>query len=416
MEWLQRLLDGESGMAVQLVLITLGLVILLILLFWIFRKITGAAAPKSARNRVPRLSVTDSARVDENRYLVLVRRDNVEHLVMIGGPADLVVETNIVRIASDAQTKTTRVMATAVSDGRDNSSIAAEKNLEPTRSVATVAAAAPPTAVFADPPTPSIDQPNSNNKQSSGSPQTATTQHSARPIEPNPASVETVEKALEIKEPENAIVKAKIGESEPKDIPSATAAGQALNRPIAENASEEIDAPLAVTPAPVVEPALAPDIDLEMEFEAQMEEEISAIAEIEGARAKAKSGANPNTPDDTISVPTATQSSPEPSSEIEVDLADSDLESAISKQLGDMLGDGKASKPHSELQTEMPAEPQTIEQVEPVVEGPASPVEQTNGSIAAETAESEDKKPPKKEKDDIQRLLDELAGVKESAE
>jgi hypothetical protein len=35
--------------------------------------------------------------VDGRRRLVLVRRDNVEHLLMIGGPSDIVVEPNIVR-------------------------------------------------------------------------------------------------------------------------------------------------------------------------------------------------------------------------------------------------------------------------------------------------------------------------------
>lgn len=47
--------------------------------------------------RMPRLAVTYAAVVDNRRKLVLVRRDNVEHLVMIGGPSDIVVETNIVR-------------------------------------------------------------------------------------------------------------------------------------------------------------------------------------------------------------------------------------------------------------------------------------------------------------------------------
>lgn len=103
MEWLQSLLGGENGSAVQLVLITVGLVILLVAVFWLFRKITGAAAPKAGRNRVPRLSVTDSTRVDENRYLVLVRRDNIEHLVMIGGPSDIVIETNISRLGATAK-------------------------------------------------------------------------------------------------------------------------------------------------------------------------------------------------------------------------------------------------------------------------------------------------------------------------
>jgi flagellar protein FliO/FliZ len=37
--------------------------------------------------------VVETATVDQRRKLVLVRRDDVEHLVMIGGPVDMVVET-----------------------------------------------------------------------------------------------------------------------------------------------------------------------------------------------------------------------------------------------------------------------------------------------------------------------------------
>jgi hypothetical protein len=46
---------------------------------------------------MPRLAVIDAAAVDGRRRLVLVRRDNIEHLLMIGGPTDIVVEQNIVR-------------------------------------------------------------------------------------------------------------------------------------------------------------------------------------------------------------------------------------------------------------------------------------------------------------------------------
>src|ERR1700721_494838 len=49
------------------------------------------------RGRMPRLAVIDAAAVDGRRRLVLVRRDNIEHLLMIGGPTDIVVESNIVR-------------------------------------------------------------------------------------------------------------------------------------------------------------------------------------------------------------------------------------------------------------------------------------------------------------------------------
>jgi hypothetical protein len=51
----------------------------------------------ATRGRQPRLAVIDAATVDGRRRLVLIRRDNVEHLLMIGGPSDLVVEPNIVR-------------------------------------------------------------------------------------------------------------------------------------------------------------------------------------------------------------------------------------------------------------------------------------------------------------------------------
>lgn len=50
------------------------------------------------RGRMPRLAVIDAAPVDNRRKLVLIRRDNIEHLIMIGGPSDIVIEPNIVRV------------------------------------------------------------------------------------------------------------------------------------------------------------------------------------------------------------------------------------------------------------------------------------------------------------------------------
>lgn len=68
---------------------------------WLVRRFGGnRLGANSARGRMPRLAVIDAAAVDGRRRLVLVRRDNVEHLLMIGGPSDIVVEPNIVRAAS----------------------------------------------------------------------------------------------------------------------------------------------------------------------------------------------------------------------------------------------------------------------------------------------------------------------------
>ncbi|WP_051913783.1 flagellar biosynthetic protein FliO [Nitratireductor basaltis] len=47
------------------------------------------------RNRRPRLAVIDATPVDTQRRLVLIRRDHVEHLVLIGGQSDLVIERGI---------------------------------------------------------------------------------------------------------------------------------------------------------------------------------------------------------------------------------------------------------------------------------------------------------------------------------
>lgn len=44
----------------------------------------------------PRLAVVDYANVDGRRRLILVRRDDTEHLIMTGGPVDVLIETGIV--------------------------------------------------------------------------------------------------------------------------------------------------------------------------------------------------------------------------------------------------------------------------------------------------------------------------------
>lgn len=67
---------------------------------WLVRRFAGNRLGATAKGgRLPRLAVIDAAAVDGRRRLVLVRRDNVEHLLMIGGPTDIVVEPNIVRAA-----------------------------------------------------------------------------------------------------------------------------------------------------------------------------------------------------------------------------------------------------------------------------------------------------------------------------
>jgi flagellar protein FliO/FliZ len=62
----------------------------------------GALTTSGPRGRQARLGVIEASSVDGRRRLVLVRRDNVEHLLLIGGPTDIVVEPNIGRTATAA--------------------------------------------------------------------------------------------------------------------------------------------------------------------------------------------------------------------------------------------------------------------------------------------------------------------------
>src|SRR5947208_3729935 len=75
---------------------------------WLVRRFAGNRLGANAnRGRMPRLAVIDAAAVDGRRRLVLIRRDNVEHLLMIGGPSDIVVEQNIVRAVPAASSRDT---------------------------------------------------------------------------------------------------------------------------------------------------------------------------------------------------------------------------------------------------------------------------------------------------------------------
>ena len=63
---------------------------------WVLRAyLNGDASGFFGPPKDRRLDVVEHASIDGRRRLVLIRRDNVEHLIMTGGPVDVVIETNI---------------------------------------------------------------------------------------------------------------------------------------------------------------------------------------------------------------------------------------------------------------------------------------------------------------------------------
>ncbi len=86
-----------DGLPVSMKLITLTVILVLVLLlvFGVIRILFRNTAKNRKSALLPRLAVVDAANVDNSRRLVLVRRDDVEHLVMIGGSTDVLIESNI---------------------------------------------------------------------------------------------------------------------------------------------------------------------------------------------------------------------------------------------------------------------------------------------------------------------------------
>src|SRR5262249_50261038 len=78
--------EGQSGLKILVFVIVV--LVLLALAFWLLRRFGGGRlGGGAARGRQPRLTVIDQATGDGRRRLVLIRRDHVEHLCTIGGPA-----------------------------------------------------------------------------------------------------------------------------------------------------------------------------------------------------------------------------------------------------------------------------------------------------------------------------------------
>lgn len=105
---MQSLFGLELSTAQKVIVASVVILVLLALLGLFVRQIQGGRlrlrGQAGGRQRQPRLGVVDTYDLDRQRQLVLIRRDNIEHLLMIGGASDVVVETNILRSGSRAAT------------------------------------------------------------------------------------------------------------------------------------------------------------------------------------------------------------------------------------------------------------------------------------------------------------------------
>lgn len=91
MGFLTSLFGGETNTLTMVVALAIVLA-LIVLAVWLI-KLMGQVSQTVGRGRHKRLAIIDSIAIDQKRQAVIVRRDDVEHLIVIGGANDLVVET-----------------------------------------------------------------------------------------------------------------------------------------------------------------------------------------------------------------------------------------------------------------------------------------------------------------------------------
>lgn len=95
MQWLDSVAGPGYAAALLWTFAALILLVIVLVIIKLVRNLTFGTFVAGGRNRKTRLAVMDATAVDSHRRLVLVRRDDIEHLILIGGPTDVVVERDI---------------------------------------------------------------------------------------------------------------------------------------------------------------------------------------------------------------------------------------------------------------------------------------------------------------------------------
>lgn len=99
-------LFGTGNSALTAVFALAAVIVAILLVLWLLKLLFNASS-NVGRGRNRRLTVVDSLALDPKRQLLIIRRDDVEHLILTGGPHDLVIETGI-EVGDEATPQPTR--------------------------------------------------------------------------------------------------------------------------------------------------------------------------------------------------------------------------------------------------------------------------------------------------------------------
>src|SRR3984957_11798987 len=156
MQWVNELPFGDNRVLQIGFLAACGIAALIVLAIFYRLAFAHRLRVPGGRTRQPRLGLVDAFSLDGQRQLVLVRRDNVEHLVMIGGPNGVLVESQINRAVASAResNQASSLLGPSAPVRRTEAALAASAAAEAPKVAAKASASAPVPAPAASPAAP----------------------------------------------------------------------------------------------------------------------------------------------------------------------------------------------------------------------------------------------------------------------
>jgi flagellar protein FliO/FliZ len=273
MQWLANLPLGDKP-AFQIAALLGVAIVAIIVLIVAYRMVFGHRLRFSGggKARQPRLGLVDAFSLDGQRQLVIVRRDNVEHLLMIGGPNDIVVESQIVRAQPQAPPRDKDVVAAPVASKSPASAPAPTPAQAPVRIVSApanaavrpqpgpVAVAAPARAIvrpepIVSAPSPKVAQPQSQQSQTPAQPNA--------PTAPAPRAAQGGAEPAESRAPTKPLVlplrgAASVPTPKPSTLPPPIVVSSAPAAPAGAPSKSLVIAMPSPAPAPAQKPPAAP--------------------------------------------------------------------------------------------------------------------------------------------------------------
>ncbi|WEK05556.1 MAG: flagellar biosynthetic protein FliO [Candidatus Devosia phytovorans] len=130
MNFLTSLFGGSNNTVLTAVFALVAVIAAILLVLWLLKLLFNATG-NVTRGRNRRLAVIDSLALDPKRQLLIIRRDNVEHLILVGGAQDLLIEGGIEVEAAPAAQPSRRPIPTVPSRKPPMAPIAPQPSAQP---------------------------------------------------------------------------------------------------------------------------------------------------------------------------------------------------------------------------------------------------------------------------------------------